>query len=196
MEPEFPRCGRPLVVLTSLAALLFAFAGAAAAQDGSIVGFVTDESGAILPGVTVTATSPALQVGSVTTVSDQRGEYRLTPLSIGTFSVEFTLSGFQTVRREGIVLTASFVAKVDIQLKVGAIAETVTVSGASPVVDVVSTTSATRLTRETLDIIPTSRNGTVAFMGQAPGVRPQIDIGGDTITSPPVFHAFGQDNQP
>ena len=50
--------------------------------------------------------------------------------------------------------------------------------------------------RETLDAIPSSRNGTVAFMGQAPGVRPQIDIGGDTITSPPVFHAFGQDNQP
>ena len=132
----------------------------------------------------------------MTAITDARGEYRLTPLPIGTFAVEFTLSGFQTVRREGIILTASFVAKIDMQMKLGAIAETVTVSGASPVVDVVSTTSATRLTRETLDAIPSSRNGTVAFMGQAPGVRPQIDIGGDTITSPPVFHAFGQDNQP
>ena len=185
------------VVLAGVIALLFASPGRLLAQqEGGIVGAVTDPSGAILPGVTVTATSPALQLPSVTAVTDARGEYRLTPLPIGTYAVEFTLSGFQSVRREGIILTASFVAKIDMQLKLGGIAETVTVSGASPVVDVVSTTSATRLTRETLDAIPSSRNGTVAFMGQAPGVRPQIDIGGDTITSPPVFHAFGQDNQP
>ena len=182
-------CGRHRPLLASPGRLL-------AQQEAGIVGAVTDPSGAILPGVTVTATSPALQLPSVTAVTDARGEYRLTPLPIGTFAVEFTLSGFQTVRREGIILTASFVAKIDMQMKLGAITETVTVSGASPVVDVVSTTSATRLTRETLDAIPSSRNGTVAFMGQAPGVRPQIDIGGDTITSPPVFHAFGQDNQP
>ena len=100
-----------------------------AQQEAGIVGAVTDPSGAILPGVTVTATSPALQLPSVTTVTDARGEYRLTPLPIGTFAVEFTLSGFQSVRREGIILTASFVAKIDMQLKLGAIAETVTVSG-------------------------------------------------------------------
>jgi hypothetical protein len=190
-------CRQPMAaVLAGL--LLFAATHRllAAQQEGGIVGAVTDQSGAILPGVTVTATSPALQLPSVTTVTDSRGEYRLTPLPIGTFAVEYSLSGFQPVRREGIILTASFVAKIDMQLTLGTITETVTVSGASPVVDVVSTTSATRLTRETLDAIPSSRNGTVAFMGQAPGVRPQIDIGGDTITSPPVFHAFGQDNQP
>ena len=185
------------VVLAGAIALLFASPGRVLAQqDAGIVGAVTDPSGAALPGVTVTATSPALQLPSITAVTDARGEYRLTPLPIGTFALEFSLSGFQSVRREGVILTASFVAKIDMQLKLGGIAETITVSGASPVVDVVSTTSATRLTRETLDTIPSSRNGTVAFMGQAPGVRPQIDIGGDSITSPPAFHAFGQDNQP
>jgi hypothetical protein len=177
-------------------ALLLLVSTRAYAQDASIVGIVTDESGGVLPGVTVTATSPALQVGSIAAVTDAHGEYRLTALPIGTYSATYTLSGFSTVRRSDIVLTASFAAKLDVQMKVGDLQETVTVTGASPVVDVVSTTSATRLTRETLDTIPTSRNGTVAFMSQAPGVRPQIDIGGDSITSPPVFHAFGQDNQP
>src|SRR5436305_796841 len=150
------------LVLAGVAAVLFSSPSRAfAQQEAAIVGAVTDPSGAILPGVTVTATSPALQLPEVTTVTDARGEYRLPQLPIGTYAVEFTLSGFQSVRREGIILTASFVAKIDMQLKLGGIAETVTVSGASPVVDVVSTTSATRLTRETLDAIPSSRNGTV-----------------------------------
>ena len=70
---------------------------------------MTDESGAALPGVTVTATSAALQVRELVGVTDERGEYRLTPLPIGTFSVVYTLSGFQTVRRENLRLTAGFV---------------------------------------------------------------------------------------
>ena len=81
-------------------------------------------------------------------------------------------------------------------MSLGGVQETITVTGGSPVVDVVSTAPATRLTRETLDVIPSSRNGTVAFMAQAPGARPNLDIGGDSIVSPPVFRAFGQANQP
>src|SRR5262249_31440729 len=137
-------------VLPIIVAVLV-LSGRALAQDASIVGVVTDESGAVLPGVTVTVSSPALQVATMTVVTDTRGEYRATPLPIGTYSVEYMLSGFNTIRREGIILTASFVAKLDAQMKVGQLQETVTVTGASPVVDVVSTTSATRLTRETLD---------------------------------------------
>src|SRR5580693_6673265 len=98
-----------------------------------IDGQVTDESGAVLPGVTVTVTSPALQVPSVVAVTDSRGEYRLSPLPIGTYTVEFTLPGFQSVRREDIRLTVGFTAKIDIGLKVGSLAETITVSGAAPV---------------------------------------------------------------
>jgi hypothetical protein len=168
----------------------------AAQQDASIVGVVTDESGAVLPGVTVTARSPALQVPEVAAVTNERGEYRLTPLPIGVFSVTYQLPGFQTIRREDIRLTTGFVATVNVSISIGGVQETITVRGGSPVVDVVSTAPATRLTRETLDIIPTSRNGTVSFMSQAPGARPNLDIGGDSVSSPPQFRAFGQANQP
>jgi len=147
-------------------------------QEASIVGQVTDESGAVLPGVTVAATSPALQVRQVSDVTNERGEYRLTPLPIGTYRVEYSLPGFQTVRREDLRLTIGFQARVDIVLKVGALAESVTVSGAAPVVDVTSTSTRTQLTRETLEIIPTGRNSIVAVLGQAPGA--QLGIALDT----------------
>src|SRR5215216_3786490 len=80
-----------------------AYASAGQAQiAGSIVGRVTDESGGVLPGVTVTATSPALQLPQVAGVTDAQGDYRLTPLPIGTYEVSYTLSGFQTVRRDNL----------------------------------------------------------------------------------------------
>src|SRR5437762_3313567 len=108
---------------------------AAAQAESGIVGIVTDESGGVLPGTTVTASSPALQVGQTTAVTNERGEYRLSPLPIGVYSVTFTLAGFQTIKREDIRLTVGFVAKVDASMKVGSLEETITVSGASPVVD-------------------------------------------------------------
>src|SRR3954471_14019899 len=89
------------------------------AQDAAIVGAVTDDSGAVLPGVSVTASSPALQVGSITVVTDEHGEYRITPVPVGTYSVAYALSGFTTTRRADVVLTASFVAKLDVKLRVG-----------------------------------------------------------------------------
>ena len=76
------------------------------AQEASIIGQVTDATGAVLPGVTVTATSPALQVKQVVDVTNASGEYRLTPLPLGTYSVEYTLQGFQTLRRTDLRLTA------------------------------------------------------------------------------------------
>src|SRR5581483_7961058 len=175
--------------------IVLACSAAATAQDASIFGSVADESGAVLPGVTVTATSPSLQVHEVTTITDEHGAYRLTSLPIGTYDVTYTLSGFQAVNRQGLRLTTGFSAKVDVTLKIGSIAESVTVSGASPVVDVKSTTTATELTRETLELTPTSRNGLIALMAQAPGVRPNLDVGGSSINSVPSFHAFGQDGE-
>jgi hypothetical protein len=186
------RRGACLLVGAVLLAPLSAFAQ----QEASIVGVVTDESGGVLPGVTVTARSPALQVPSVTGVTNERGAYRLTPLPIGVYAVTYELSGFQTVRRDDIRLNTGFVATVNVSISVGTVQETVTVTGGSPIVDVVSTAPATRLTRETLDILPTSRNGTVSIMGQAPGARPNLDVGGDSVASPPQFRAFGQANQP
>src|SRR5687768_3315119 len=109
--------------------LCFGCPPVAAQQAAGIIGTVTDESGAVLPGVNVTATSPALQVPSVTAVTDATGEYRLTPLPIGTYTVEYAISGFQAVRREGVRLTIGFTARLDIGLKVGSLEETITVSG-------------------------------------------------------------------
>src|SRR4051794_11093051 len=103
---------RKSIVTCVLGTLAFLMATRTYAQDAGIVGAVTDESGAVLPGVSVTASSPALQVGSVTVVTDEHGEYRITPVPIGTYSVAYALSGFTSARRADVVLTASFIAKV------------------------------------------------------------------------------------
>jgi hypothetical protein len=185
-------------VLTALGLHLFPLAGEAAAQAGgtaSIIGQVTDESKALLPGVTVTATSPALQVPNVVTITDERGEYRLTPLPIGTYNVEYSLQGFQTVRREGVKLTAGFTAKLDIVLGVGQLEESVTVSGASPVVDTAATSITTHVTAEVLENIPTSRNGYTGLLELAPGVRGNIDVGGSTNNGTPSFSNFGMQEE-
>ena len=149
MKTREPRGLRVSQWMRHLGAIVLLITGvaapSAAQQDASIVGVVTDESGAALPGVTVTATSPSLQVPSVTTVTNERGEYRLTPLPIGVFSVVYELSGFQSVRRDGIKLTTGFVATVNVPMGIGAVQETLTVTGASPVVDVSNTQRGTRL---------------------------------------------------
>ena len=167
------------------------------AQEASIIGQVTDESGAVLPGVTVTATSPALQVPQVTDVTNERGEYRLTPLPIGIYAVEYTLVGFGAVRRPDIRLTAGFTAKVDVAMKVGALAETITVAGAAPVVDVASTAARTELTREVLEAIPTGRDSYYSLMNLAAGVRSHIlDVGGSAINDSPQIRSHGRSDQP
>src|SRR5207237_7152987 len=97
-----------------------------------IIGQVSDENGGVLPGVTVAATSPALQVGSVADVTNDRGEYRLTSLPIGTYAVEYSLPGFQTVRQEGVRLEIGLQAKLDKILKVGSLSESIIVRGLLP----------------------------------------------------------------
>src|SRR5436853_197674 len=120
---------------------LFVFAGvllvpAAAAAQASISGLVQDTSGAVLPGVTVEASSPALIEKTRAAVTDGAGLYSIVDLRPGTYSVTFSLPGFSSIKRDGIVLTGTFDANVNADLKVGSVQETVTVSGASPVVDV------------------------------------------------------------
>lgn len=185
---------RPLAI--ALIAVLFGAASGLAQTNtlASITGSVTDESGAVLPGVTVTASSPSLQVRQVSGVTETNGEYRLSALPLGTYEVVYSLDGFQSIRRQDVRLTAGFTAKLDVVLKVGALNETITVSGASPVIDVVSTTPTTALTRETLELIPTSRNGVQALLTQAPGTRTNLDVGGNTAGAIPTFRAFGQSN--
>lgn len=195
-----PRVSHRICVIIAAAVLLvgpFAADDALARQAGSgatITGQVTDASGAVLPGATITATSPALQVPEVTTVTNERGEYRLSPLPIGTYTVTYELSGFQTSRRDGIRLTVGFTARLDVAIAVGSLQETVTVSGAAPLVDVASTTPTTQLTRETLELLPTSRNSFNAMMIQTPTARTSVrlDVGGSGFNESPRFHTMGQ----
>src|SRR2546429_8481316 len=104
--------------------------------QAAITGVVKDASGAILPGVTVEASSPALIEKVRTVVTDGTGQYRIVNLRPGTYAVTFTLTGFNVAKREGIELTGAFIATVNAELKVGAVTETITVSGATPVVDI------------------------------------------------------------
>src|SRR5438034_2923652 len=111
---------------------------AAAFAQASITGVVKDSSRAVLPGVTVEAASAVLIEQPRSALSDSTGQYRIVDLRPGTYDVTFTLTGFQTVKREGIVLSGTFVASVNADMKVGALAETITVTGETPVVDVQS----------------------------------------------------------
>ena len=167
---------------------------AAAAQTGTgtILGQVTDTSGAALPGVTVTLRSPALQVPEVVTHTDERGEYRVTPLPIGTYTVTYELTGFQTVRLQAIDLFVGFTAKLDQSLQVGAVAESVTVSGQSPLVDVTQASTATQLETDALELIPSGTNGIVGFLSQVPGAQTNIEVGGSAITDTNIFASNGQ----
>ncbi len=140
--------------------------------QSAIAGLVTDATGAILPGVTVEARSPALIEQTRTVVSDANGRYRIEDLRPGTYSVTFSLPGFSHFVREGIVLESKFTATINAQLKVGSLEETVTVSGASPVVDVQSTMSRTVLSKEQMEVLPSGRSyqslaATIPALGSA-----------------------------
>ena len=171
---------------TTLAALAAAvlLPTVALAQTGAIAGRVADETGGVLPGVTVEAASPALIEGVRSTVTDGAGLYTIEALRPGTYSVTFTLPGFSTFVREGIELVSDFTANVDGTMTVGSIEETVTVSGASPVIDVQNVVSQENLSREQIDTLPTSKT----YFGLAaltPGMSASIaggghDVGGST----------------
>src|SRR2546427_10025746 len=163
--------------------MVLAFHGLASAQSagsGSIAGVVRDATGAVLPGVTVEASSPALIEKIRTVVTDELGAYRIVELRPGTYSVTFTLPGFSTVKRDGIELTTGFTAAVSVDLSVGSVDETITVSGASPVVDTQNVRSQSVLSRELLDTLPTAKTFS-AFASLTPGVSGGAgrDVGGN-----------------
>src|SRR5678810_1244977 len=137
-----------------LAALLFLLPSSVLAQ-ASIAGIVKDTSGAVLPGVTVEASSPVLIEKVRSAVTDANGQYRVEDLWPGTYVVTFKLSGFSSVQRPGIELTGSFAAKIDAEMKVGALEETITVTGETPVVDTVNAKKQTTISNDTISAIPT-----------------------------------------
>jgi len=156
---RFRKC-LPTIGATAVAVLLqFTLAASPSLAQtgtlGNIIGKAGDETGGVLPGVLVTATSPALQVPSVTTVTDAEGNYRLRDLPApGMYRVSFELQGFQTIAFDAVSLTAGFTARIDASMKVSTISETVEVSGQSPVVDTVSVAGVSSIQSERLEITP------------------------------------------
>ena len=171
-----------LLVLLAVAALVPAMASAQGVL-ASITGVVKDTSGAVLPGVTVEVSSPVLIEKTRSAVTDGSGQYRIVDLRAGTYSVTFTLTGFSTVKRDGIELSGSFVATVNADMKVGAVEETITVSGETPVVDVQSTRRQTTLSGDTVNAIPTAR-GYAGVMVLMPSVITQSGTTADVQTTP------------
>src|ERR1700716_1757840 len=144
---------RVLFVLTSLLAV-----PTAAFAQASMTGVVKDASGAVLPGVTVEAASPVLIEKVRSTITDGTGQYRIVNLLAGQYTVTFSLTGFSTIKREGIELTGSFTAVISADLKVGGVAETITVSGETPIVDTQSIRRQTTISNELMTAIPTARS--------------------------------------
>jgi hypothetical protein len=167
-------------VLTSV---LLPVLAAAQSTSGAIAGTVKDATGAVLPGVTVEAASPALIEKVRTVTTDSEGNYRIVDLRPGTYTVTFTLTGFATFKREGLELTTGFTANVNADMKVGEVSEAVTVTGETPVVDIQNTRVQTVLTREILDSAPTARKDFYSFaaltLGTTVGQGTGQDVGGN-----------------
>ena len=149
--------------------LLVSFTTAAYAQNTSqVFGRVTDTSAAVLPGVTVTLSSPAL-IETRVAVTGETGTFEFSGLPLGVYSVKFELSGFSTLVREGLQLQSGFNAQVNGELTVGGLQENVVVTGVNPIVDVRSTTQGTRFNVEELQAIPSARD-VFQVLTQTPGI--------------------------
>ena len=177
----------------AVAALIILIPAGARAQ-AVIAGSVRDTSGAVLPGVTVEASSPALIEKVRTSISDSSGVYRIEDLRPGVYKVTFTLPGFSTFEREGVELTGSFTATINAELRVGNLQETVTVTGESPIVDVSSARRQTVINNEVLKAIPTVRSYN-ALVVVVPGVVTNTnDVATGTATTQFPIHG-GRNNE-
>jgi hypothetical protein len=172
----------------------------ASAQTSTISGTVRDASGGVLPGVTVEASSPALIEQSRTTVTSGSGTYSIVALRPGTYTVKFELPGFSTVIREGVVLTSDFTATINVELKVGTLEETLTVTGESPIVDTQSITQRVVMTAEVREALPTGRNiqavgimipGTTLAVGGGGALSRDVGGSGNLQQSPLQYRGSG-----
>jgi hypothetical protein len=173
----------------------FAFAqGGGASTTGSINGKVADSSGAVLPGVTVSATSPS-QMGIQTSVTDSGGAYRFPGLPPGVYTLTFELSGFNTLKREGIQIALGFTATVNVDLKVASLQETVTVTGDSPVIDTSTTRVQQNFKLESLNETPNARD-MWSLLAITPSVSmSRIDVGGNRAGTQTGYAAYGYSGQ-
>src|SRR5919206_646177 len=182
---------RRVILSTALLCAAVCLLPATSFAQAAIAGVVKDGTGAVLPGVTVEASSPALIEKSRSVVSDTQGNFKIVDLRPGVYTLTFTLEGFQTVRREGLELPSNFTMTVNGDLRVGSLEETLTVTGASPVVDVQTATKAQVLNREVLDSVPTGR--TIQGLGQlVTGISLSTpDVGGTRAMQQTYMSAHG-----
>ena len=187
------------VIVAVLAACLLAsthaFAqGGGASTTGSINGKVADTSGGVLPGVTVSATSPS-SMGVQSSVTDSGGNYRFPALPPGTYTVTFELPGFNTLKRENIQISMGFSATVNVELAVASLQETVTVTGDSPVIDTSNTRVQQNFKLEALQEIPNSRD-LWSLLAVTPSVTMgRIDVGGNRAGTQTGYTAYGYSGQ-
>ncbi len=167
-----------------------AMAQTVTSTTGAINGTVTDSSKAVVPGVTVSLSGPAL-MGTTTSVTDENGFFRFSAVPIGDYKLTFELAGFGTVTREGIRVGVGFTATVNIEVNPGAVAETVTVSGESPLVDVSATSVGSRFDSEKLAELPGSRDPWM-LIAVAPAVAmSRMDVGGSGAWTQQSYRAYG-----
>jgi hypothetical protein len=161
---------RVVLCLAVLGAAVLFVPRAGLAQDrAAITGVVRDTSGAVMPGVLVEASSPALIEKTRSAVTDSAGQYKIVDLGPGTYEVSFTLAGFKTVRRGNLILEGNITPTVNAELQVGSLTEVLTVTAESPIVDVVNNQQSFVASREVLDAIPTTRRDTTARALLIPG---------------------------
>jgi hypothetical protein len=189
----------PLIGLAVVGVLLAgaapAFAqGGGASSTGTIQGRITDAQGAVLPGATVTATSPSMP-GVQTAVSSETGNYRFPALPPGTYSLSYELSGFNPMKREGIEIRLGFTATVNVELALATLQETVTVSGASPIIDTTATRTVQNFKLTELQSIPNARD-MWALLAVTPSVQmSRIDVGGNRAGTQTGYTAYGFSGQ-
>lgn len=168
--------------------------GGGASSTGTIQGRVMDAQGAVLPGVTVTATSPAL-IQSQTTVTSETGNYRFPAVPPGTYELSFELAGFNSLKRSGVSITLGFTATINVELALATLQETVTVSGASPVIDTTATRVVQAFKLDQLQSIPNGRD-MWSLLAVTPAVQmSRIDVGGNRAGTQTGYVAYGFTDQ-
>jgi hypothetical protein len=161
---------RVVLTIAVLCTAVFFISNTSQAQDrAAIAGVVRDSSGAVMPGVLVEASSPALIERTRSAVTDSSGQYKIVDLGPGTYEVTFTLTGFKTVRRGNVILEGNLTPTVNAELQVGALTEVLTVTAETPMVDVVNNQATFVANRDVLDAIPTTRRDTTARALLIPG---------------------------
>jgi len=182
-----------LAVSLLIPSIVFA-QGGGASSTGTIQGRAADASGAVLPGVTVTAVSPSM-IGAQTQVTNANGTYRFPAVPPGVYSLTFELSGFSTVKRDGIQISLGFTANVNADMALATLQETVTVSGVSPVIDTTATRVQQNFKLEQLDSIPNGRD-MWALLAATPGVvMSRIDVGGNRAGTQTGYTSYGLTGQ-